>query len=60
LFHHLGRIDNQIKVLGQRVELEEIEAHLRAISGSENVAAIPWPIQDGIVKGKDGLHGTFA
>jgi D-alanine--poly(phosphoribitol) ligase subunit 1 len=51
IFHHLGRIDNQVKVLGQRVELEEIESHLRAISGSENVAAIPWPIQDGIVTG---------
>jgi amino acid adenylation domain-containing protein len=51
IFHHLGRIDNQVKVLGQRVELEEIESHLRAISGSENVAAIPWPIQDGIVAG---------
>jgi D-alanine--poly(phosphoribitol) ligase subunit 1 len=51
IFHHLGRIDNQVKVLGQRVELEEIESHLRAISGSEHVAAIPWPIQDGIVTG---------
>jgi amino acid adenylation domain-containing protein len=51
VFHHLGRIDNQIKVLGHRVELEEIEAHLREISGSEHVAAIAWPIQDGIVKG---------
>jgi non-ribosomal peptide synthetase component F len=51
IFHHLGRIDNQVKLLGQRVELEEIESHLRAISGSENVVAIPWPIQDGIVTG---------
>src|ERR1700723_1577598 len=51
IFHHLGRIDNQVKVLGQRVELEGIESHLRAISGSENVAAIPWPVQDGIVTG---------
>jgi D-alanine--poly(phosphoribitol) ligase subunit 1 len=51
IFHHLGRIDNQVKVLGQRVELEEIEAKLRAVSGSENVAAVPWPIEDGIVVG---------
>jgi len=51
IIHHLGRIDNQIKVLGQRVELEEIEAHLRAISGSEHVAAVPWPVEEGIVKG---------
>jgi len=51
IFHHLGRIDNQVKVLGQRVEMEEIESNLRAVSGSENVAAVPWPIQDGIVTG---------
>jgi amino acid adenylation domain-containing protein len=49
VFHHLGRIDHQVKVLGQRVELEEIESHLRAISGSASVAAIPWPTLDGIV-----------
>jgi acyl-coenzyme A synthetase/AMP-(fatty) acid ligase len=51
IFHHLGRIDNQVKILGQRVELEEVEAHLRAISGSEDVAAVAWPIQDGIAAG---------
>src|SRR6185436_17555128 len=29
VFHHLGRIDNQIKIHGYRVELEDIEAHMR-------------------------------
>ena len=51
IFHHLGRIDHQVKVLGQRVELEEVEAHLRAISGSQDVAVVGWPIQDGLVRG---------
>jgi non-ribosomal peptide synthetase component F len=51
IFHHLGRIDHQVKILGQRVELEEVEAHLRAVSQSENVAAIAWPIQDGMAAG---------
>jgi D-alanine--poly(phosphoribitol) ligase subunit 1 len=51
IFHHLGRMDHQVKILGQRVELEEIEAQLRAVSGSESVAAIAWPIQDGIATG---------
>jgi amino acid adenylation domain-containing protein len=51
IFHHLGRIDNQVKILGQRVELEEVEAHLRAVSGSENVAAVAWPVEDGIATG---------
>ena len=51
VFHHLGRIDHQVKILGQRVELEEVEAHLRAIAGSDNVAAVAWPIRDGFAGG---------
>jgi len=51
VFHHLGRIDNQVKIFGQRVELEEVEAHLRSVSGSEDVVAVAWPIIDGMVTG---------
>jgi amino acid adenylation domain-containing protein len=40
---YLGRVDSQIKVLGHRVELLEIEAALRDASGSDSVAAIGWP-----------------
>jgi amino acid adenylation domain-containing protein len=47
LLHCLGRIDNQVKVLGHRVELEEIEAHLRAVCKTESVAAIAWPVVNG-------------
>lgn len=50
-FHHLGRIDNQVKVLGNRVELEEVEAHLREIAGTDLVAAVAWPIRNGSVAG---------
>ena len=50
-FHHLGRIDNQIKVLGNRVELEEIDTHLRELSRTELVATVAWPVVDGGVKG---------
>jgi amino acid adenylation domain-containing protein len=46
-FHHLGRVDNQVKVLGFRVELEDVEANLREICGTDLVAAIAWPITDG-------------
>lgn len=34
-FHHLGRTDNQVKVNGYRIELEEIETHLRAVCDTE-------------------------
>ena len=50
-FHHLGRIDNQVKVLGNRVELEEIDTHLRELSQAELVAAVAWPVVDGSARG---------
>jgi D-alanine--poly(phosphoribitol) ligase subunit 1 len=53
-FHHLGRIDNQIKVRGYRVELEEIEGHLRRICGTDLVAAVAWPVSHGTA---DGIVG---
>jgi amino acid adenylation domain-containing protein len=40
---YLGRIDHQIKVLGHRVELLEVEAALRSASGRDAVAAVGWP-----------------
>jgi amino acid adenylation domain-containing protein len=55
VFHHLGRIDNQVKVQGNRIELEEIEMHLRAASGSDHVAAVAWPLVDGAAKGIVGF-----
>jgi len=56
VFHHLGRIDNQVKVLGNRVELEEVEAHLREITGNDAVAAVAWPWQDGRAMGIAAFH----
>jgi D-alanine--poly(phosphoribitol) ligase subunit 1 len=49
--HHLGRIDNQVKILGNRVELEEIEAHVRELAGLSLVAALPWPTREGVHHG---------
>jgi len=40
---HLGRIDSQVKILGHRVELGEIEAVVRDASGLDGVVAIGWP-----------------
>lgn len=55
-FHHLGRIDNQVKVLGNRVELEEVEAHLREILGTDMVAAVAWPLADHRATGVVAFH----
>jgi D-alanine--poly(phosphoribitol) ligase subunit 1 len=51
VFHHLGRIDNQVKVFGLRVELEEIEAHLREVYETDSVAVIAWPVEHGSASG---------
>ena len=45
--HYLGRLDNQIKIMGHRIELEELDAHLRSICASDAVAAVGWPVEDG-------------
>ena len=40
---YLGRIDHQIKILGVRVELGEVEAVVREESGVDAVIAVGWP-----------------
>ena len=42
---YLGRLDSQIKVLGHRVELGEVEAVVREESGAD-VVAIGWPLTE--------------
>jgi D-alanine--poly(phosphoribitol) ligase subunit 1 len=39
-FMYCGRVDNQVKIQGFRVELSEIEYHLRNSPGNPNVVAI--------------------
>ena len=55
IFHHLGRTDNQVKVKGNRIELEEVEAHLRRAAASEVVAVVAWPVEDGSAQGLVGF-----
>ncbi|PLX93580.1 MAG: D-alanine--poly(phosphoribitol) ligase [Desulfuromonas sp.] len=39
-YHFLGRVDNQVQLRGYRVELDEIEAHLRSVSGCDNAVVV--------------------
>ncbi len=54
-FHHLGRTDNQIKMKGNRIELEEVEMHLRRATGSELAVVVAWPVEDGSAQGLVGF-----
>jgi amino acid adenylation domain-containing protein len=49
---YLGRVDSQVKVLGHRVELAEIEAAVREASGLDGVVALGWPTTE---SGADGI-----
>lgn len=57
VFHHLGRVDNQVKVKGNRIELEEVDAHLRMAAQSELVATVAWPVAFGSAEGLVGFVG---
>jgi amino acid adenylation domain-containing protein len=48
---YLGRIDHQVKIRGYRVELQEIEAVLRRVCGTEQVVSVPWPVANGSAEG---------
>ena len=50
-YAYLGRVDHQIKVLGHRVELGEIEAVLRRSSGVVEAVALGWPLEGGAAQG---------
>ena len=50
IFHFLGRADNEVKIKGNRILLEEVEDFLRQYSGCDVVAAIPSYTEGGIVE----------
>lgn len=51
LYHCFGRIDGQVKVLGHRIELEDVDANVRLATGADVVGTVPWPLVDGMATG---------
>ena len=47
---YLGRLDSQIKVLGHRVELGEVESAVRKASGLDGVVALGWPMTESVAE----------
>ena len=44
---HLGRIDHQVKILGHRIELQDVESALRRCPGTRDVAVVAAAGPDG-------------
>lgn len=58
LLRYVGRLDSQIKVHGHRVELGEVEAVLRQVSGVEAAVALGWPPSPGGASGVVAFLGS--
>jgi amino acid adenylation domain-containing protein len=48
--NYLGRLDNQVQILGNRVELQEVDCIIKKASNSEMVISLAWPIKNGVAE----------
>jgi amino acid adenylation domain-containing protein len=48
--NYLGRLDNQVQILGNRVELQEVDCILKRAADTELVVSVAWPVEDGMAK----------
>jgi non-ribosomal peptide synthetase component F len=48
--NYLGRLDNQVQILGNRVELQEVDCILKKAANSEMVISLAWPIKNGMAE----------
>ena len=51
VMHYLTRADNQVQVLGYRVELQEIDNLLMKLTATELAVTIAWPVINGNAQG---------
>ena len=56
----MGRTDNQVKLKGNRIELEEVEFHLRAACETDLAVVVAHPVVDGSVQGLVGFSTNAA
>jgi amino acid adenylation domain-containing protein len=49
--HYMGRKDQQVKINGYRVELQEIEHVVKDAANTELAVAVPWPQSEGTASG---------